>query len=95
MPKPFSEKAAREAGLMVPGDEPTPQRQSESKQAKPFSEKAAREAGLMIPGDEPSFTPVENQQKLKQPSGGYKSGGKVKSASKRADGCCIRGKTRA
>jgi hypothetical protein len=26
---------------------------------------------------------------------GYKSGGKVSSASKRADGCCIRGKTRA
>ena len=25
----------------------------------------------------------------------YKAGGKVKSASKRADGCCIRGKTRA
>lgn len=25
----------------------------------------------------------------------YKSGGKVSSASKRADGCCIRGKTRA
>jgi hypothetical protein len=26
---------------------------------------------------------------------GYKKGGKVKSASARADGCCIRGKTRA
>ena len=26
---------------------------------------------------------------------GYKSGGKVKSASSRADGCCIRGKTKA
>ena len=25
----------------------------------------------------------------------YKKGGKVKSASARADGCCIRGKTRA
>ena len=25
----------------------------------------------------------------------FKSGGKVSSASKRADGCCIRGKTRA
>lgn len=31
--------------------------------------------------------------KLKKPN--YKSGGKVKSASKRADGCCIRGRTRA
>jgi hypothetical protein len=26
---------------------------------------------------------------------GYKAGGKVSSASKRADGCCIRGKTKA
>lgn len=26
---------------------------------------------------------------------GYKKGGKVSSASKRADGCCVRGKTRA
>ena len=28
-------------------------------------------------------------------SAGYKKGGSVSSASKRADGCCIRGKTRA
>lgn len=27
--------------------------------------------------------------------GGYKAGGRIKSASARADGCCIRGKTRA
>ena len=31
----------------------------------------------------------------KAPSTIYKSGGKVSSASKRADGCCVRGKTRA
>ncbi len=31
--------------------------------------------------------------KLKKPN--YKAGGKVSSASKRADGCCIRGRTRA
>jgi hypothetical protein len=30
-----------------------------------------------------------------KPNPTYKAGGKVKSASKRADGCCIRGKTRA
>jgi hypothetical protein len=30
-----------------------------------------------------------------QTEAGMKSGGKVKSASARADGCCIRGKTRA
>jgi hypothetical protein len=32
------------------------------------------------------------QQKMQK---GMKKGGKVKSASARADGCCIRGKTRA
>jgi len=32
---------------------------------------------------------------LKGGLGGMKAGGKVSSASKRADGCCIRGKTRA
>jgi hypothetical protein len=48
----------------------------------------------------------EEIKRKQEPSGGggsettatnkaYKSGGKVKSASARADGCCIRGKTRA
>jgi len=35
------------------------------------------------------------QQKVQAGQGGMKKGGKVKSASQRADGCCIRGKTRA
>jgi hypothetical protein len=39
---------------------------------------------------------VERQAQIRQQvSGGMKKGGKVKSASARADGCCIRGKTRA
>jgi len=32
---------------------------------------------------------------VEKASKGMKSGGKVKSASARADGCCVRGKTRA
>jgi hypothetical protein len=35
------------------------------------------------------------QQKAQAGQVGMKKGGKVKSASQRADGCCIRGKTRA
>jgi hypothetical protein len=35
------------------------------------------------------------QMKARQDIKGYKAGGKVSSASKRADGCAIRGKTRA
>ena len=95
MAKPFSEKAAREAGMIVPGDQPTPLQPKEIEEPKTFSEKAARRVGLIIPGDQPSFTPTENEQKLNQASDRYKSGGKVKSASSRADGCAIRGKTRA
>jgi hypothetical protein len=54
---------------------------------------------------------LQDMGRLPKPSGGgggmgtgkmsrditknYKAGGKVSSASKRADGCCIRGKTRA
>jgi len=58
----------------------------------------------MITGD----TDKEQEEKLKQmqaqldaankkeaPAPAMKKGGKVSSASKRADGCCIRGKTRA
>jgi hypothetical protein len=37
--------------------------------------------------------PSDKMDKMKKMN--YKSGGKVSSASKRADGCCIRGKTRA
>lgn len=39
---------------------------------------------------------VERQAQVRQQiASGMKKGGKVKSASARADGCCIRGKTRA
>jgi hypothetical protein len=37
--------------------------------------------------------PSDKMDKMKKMN--YKAGGKVSSASKRADGCCIRGKTRA
>jgi hypothetical protein len=37
--------------------------------------------------------PSDKMDKMKKMN--YKEGGKVSSASKRADGCCIRGKTRA
>jgi hypothetical protein len=36
---------------------------------------------------------VKNYEAYK--NAGYKKGGKVKSASARADGCCVKGKTRA
>jgi hypothetical protein len=38
---------------------------------------------------------MEAAQAGRVPQPGMKKGGKVSSASKRADGCCIRGKTRA
>ena len=38
---------------------------------------------------------TEEERKKRIAARGYKKGGKVKSASARADGCCIRGKTRA
>ena len=37
--------------------------------------------------------PLDKMLKMRNPS--YKKGGKIKSASARADGCCIRGKTKA
>jgi hypothetical protein len=40
-------------------------------------------------------TPAKPAPGYMMKSMGYKSGGKVKSASARADGCCVRGKTRA
>jgi hypothetical protein len=40
-------------------------------------------------------TKANKQIKEDTDPGGYKKGGKVSSASKRADGCAIRGKTRA
>jgi hypothetical protein len=37
--------------------------------------------------------PIDKMLKMNKMN--YKAGGKVKTASSRADGCCIRGKTRA
>jgi hypothetical protein len=40
--------------------------------------------------------PIKSGAQLQaETDAGYRKGGKVKSASARADGCCIRGKTRA
>jgi hypothetical protein len=39
--------------------------------------------------------PNPQQQPMQQPMQTFKKGGKVSSASKRADGCAVRGKTRA
>ena len=43
----------------------------------------------------PKFTDKDFKEFEAYENAGYKSGGKVKSASSRADGCAIRGKTRA
>lgn len=45
--------------------------------------------------DNPKFTAKDVNEFYAYADAGYKSGGKVKSASSRADGCAIRGKTRA
>lgn len=41
--------------------------------------------------------PIQSGKELqaKEDAKGHKRGGKIKSASARADGCCVRGKTRA
>jgi hypothetical protein len=44
---------------------------------------------------QPQANAAPNQQPMQQPMQTFKSGGKVSSASKRADGCAVRGKTRA
>jgi len=45
--------------------------------------------------NKPEIKPKLNKQMAENRNAVYKSGGKVSSASKRADGCAIRGKTRA
>ena len=45
--------------------------------------------------DNPKFPVKDRNEFYAYEDAGYKSGGKVKSASARADGCAIRGKTRA
>jgi hypothetical protein len=44
---------------------------------------------------QPQANAAPNQQPMQQPMQTFKKGGKVSSASSRADGCAIRGKTRA
>ena len=39
-------------------------------------------------------TVLEEEEKKRKAASGMKTGGKVSSASKRADGCCIKGKTK-
>ena len=65
-------------------------------------EAAAKEAALKEAANkEMAALASQYRSKQSEPTGGaegyrsYKKGGKVKSASARADGCCIRGKTRA
>lgn len=50
--------------------------------------KVSKEYGKIVDEFNASDKPVKDTQKMAK-------GGKVKSASARADGCCIRGKTRA
>jgi hypothetical protein len=52
----------------------------------------AGDASNMVKGQAES---ADQKKKRLNAQGVYKAGGKVKSASARADGCCIRGKTRA
>lgn len=59
--------------------------------------KAYKDASQL--GSEPKPTPkptpkVDRALRVNEMGDAYKSGGKVSSASSRADGCCIRGKTR-
>ena len=39
-------------------------------------------------------TVLEEEEKKRKAATGMKTGGKVSSASKRADGCCVKGKTK-
>ena len=55
----------------------------------------SRNLGKRPESDEEDDKPSKSIFSTKSPNRSYKSGGKVKSASARADGCAIRGKTRA
>lgn len=48
--------------------------------------------GMLDPISQAKMDKKKEQQTTKPK--GYKSGGSVSSASKRADGCCVKGKTR-
>ena len=55
----------------------------------------ARTPSRFSPAAATGITPAKQVPSFMTKSMGYKSGGKVKSASSRADGCAIRGKTKA
>lgn len=67
------------------------------------AEKEAQAKAAMAKEQKAAAAMSNYRSAINKPSGGmegykasgFKSGGKVKSASARADGCCIRGKTRA
>jgi hypothetical protein len=75
---------------------------NDDKGADAAKEAAAKEAALKEAANkEMAALASQYRSKQSEPTGGvegyrsYKKGGKVKSASARADGCAIRGKTRA
>jgi hypothetical protein len=55
------------------------------------TQKRQHERNFKMDMDSPMSRETQKEQHMR----GMKAGGKVSSASKRADGCCIRGKTRA
>jgi hypothetical protein len=85
------------------------QEKERSDRAKAEASKMAEEHRAKVKAESPRTYTERLQDMGRLPSGGggggagdtkflkpkYKAGGMVKSASKRADGCCIRGKTRA
>jgi hypothetical protein len=57
--------------------------------------KKSEEQGMYVPEKKAEEFDLYKTVKKSANEGGMKKGGKVSSASKRADGCAIRGKTRA
>jgi hypothetical protein len=57
--------------------------------------KKSEEQGMYVPEKKAEEFDLYKTVKKSANEGGMKNGGKVSSASKRADGCAIRGKTRA
>ena len=80
-------------GLGMTGDSDRQRKHTESLHAE--QEQQAKARGMSLKEYIRSEATKSNK-KLKEDTdpGGYKKGGKVSSASKRADGCAVRGKTR-
>jgi hypothetical protein len=68
-----------------------------SNKAKADTKERERDTAMLKPIREAGEAAVKGMQEGRMDAMGnaYKAGGSVGSASKRADGCCIRGKTRA